>query len=474
LILQRLSAAFNQADSLVMVANDKSDESNLYGKSLALQLWLLGYEMPGTVFVFAKNQIFVLASAKKKALLAQLGSTGLGCELQVLTVNKEDKNATNFAQLLDTLRSAGRKVGLSTYKNVEGEQATAFLAALQADSNLETADVTAGLAETWAVKDEKELKHAAKAAELSADIFKLAVSKVEDVIDGDLKISHGKLTEDIEKVFQDPVAFKIKARPDNLESCYSPIFMSGGRYDLRASATSDDANLHQGVIVIELGARYKSYCSNMARTLFIDPTEEQKETYKILLKVYQAITQTLRNNVPLSKVWEAAITVIKTEKESLLPHFTKNCGFATGLEFREAALLINEKCAAKARTNMVFNVCIGFSDVARTSPGGDAKTSTFAVMVADTVVVTDDVCEVLTHYPRKMGELSYSLGDGNDEGEKQESGDEDDAEDSADAKKKKQELAELMAQNPEAFRRKTRSQDEAIAAKNRELVPTFS
>lgn len=41
--------------------------------------------------------------------------------------------------------------------------------------------------------------------------------------------------------------------------------------------------------------------------------------------------QTLRNGVPLSKVWEAAVTVIKAENEAMLPHFTKNCGFATGL-----------------------------------------------------------------------------------------------------------------------------------------------
>jgi nucleosome binding factor SPN SPT16 subunit len=113
------------------------------------------------------------------------------------------------------------------------------LAALQAPSaQLETCDAALGLAESWAVKDDRELKHASKAAELSADIFKLAVGKVEDVIDGDLKITHGKLTEEIEKVFSDPAAFKIKARADNVESCYSPIFMSGGRYDLKASATS--------------------------------------------------------------------------------------------------------------------------------------------------------------------------------------------------------------------------------------------
>ncbi len=35
--------------------------------------------------------------------------------------------------------------------------------------------------------------------------------------------------------------------------------------------------------------------------------------------------------MPLSKVWEAAVTVIRAENEAMLPHFTKNCGFATGL-----------------------------------------------------------------------------------------------------------------------------------------------
>ncbi len=159
---QRLSAPFAQADALVLVANDKTDESINYSKPLALQLWLLGYEMPGTVFVFAKNQITVLASAKKKALLAQLGTGVGGCELQVLTINKEDKNAVNFAQLIDNARGAGRRVGLVTYKSVEGEQATSFVAALRAAPGLEVVDPTLGLAESWAVKDEKVCARAAE------------------------------------------------------------------------------------------------------------------------------------------------------------------------------------------------------------------------------------------------------------------------------------------------------------------------
>lgn len=36
---------------------------------------------------------------------------------------------------------------------------------------------------------------------------------------------------------------------------------------------SDKNNLHFGAIVCSLGARYKSYCANIVRTLLVDPTD---------------------------------------------------------------------------------------------------------------------------------------------------------------------------------------------------------
>jgi hypothetical protein len=53
--------------------------------------------------------------------------------------------------------------------------------------------------------------------------------------------------------------------------CYSPIIQSGGNYDLKSSAQTDDQRLKPGVILCSLGIRYKSYCSNVGRTFMIDP-----------------------------------------------------------------------------------------------------------------------------------------------------------------------------------------------------------
>ena len=44
------------------------------------------------------------------------------------------------------------------------------------------------------------------------------------------------------------------------------MVQSGGRFDLKLSATSDAEDLAQeGVILLSLGARYASYCANLAR-----------------------------------------------------------------------------------------------------------------------------------------------------------------------------------------------------------------
>ena len=58
-----------------------------------------------------------------------------------------------------------------------------------------------------------------------------------------------------------------------LEICYSPIIQSGGQYMLKFSTVSSDERLHFGTIVCCLGVRYKSYCSNIVRTMFVEPTK---------------------------------------------------------------------------------------------------------------------------------------------------------------------------------------------------------
>ncbi len=99
---------------------------------------------------------------------------------------------------------------------------------------------------------------------------------VTQLIDAGKRITHEQLMEQLEKTHTNE-AKRAKLRvPDEInwklvEWCYPPIIQSGGKYDLKPSAQSDQSNLHAGTVVCSFGARYNSYCSNIGRTILINP-----------------------------------------------------------------------------------------------------------------------------------------------------------------------------------------------------------
>lgn len=58
---------------------------------------------------------------------------------------------------------------------------------------------------------------------------------------------------------------------------------------------SDDNALDFGAIVCCMGVRFKSYCSNIVRTLLVDPDEETQKNYEFLVKVEEEILAKLQH-----------------------------------------------------------------------------------------------------------------------------------------------------------------------------------
>ena len=71
---------------------------------------------------------------------------------------------------------------------------------------------------------------------------------------------------------------------NQVDTCYPTIIQSGGNYSLKFSTISDNNPLHFGVIICSLGARYKGYCSNLVRTLLVNPTKEME--VKFIQQIY--------------------------------------------------------------------------------------------------------------------------------------------------------------------------------------------
>merc|ERR1711988_404169 len=108
-----------------------------------------------------------------------------------------------------------------------------------------------------------------------------------------------------------------------------------------------------------VGARYKSYCSNIVRTLLVDPKEDVQQNYELLLEVFEELADKLRHGVKLSEVYDAGVALVKKKKPELVDKLTKSFGFAMGIEFRESSLLISNKTGIPAKKGMVFNLNVG-------------------------------------------------------------------------------------------------------------------
>lgn len=106
------------------------------------------------------------------------------------------------------------------------------------------------------------------------------INVVTKIIDEEKEITHNQLSDQVEDILyskEDKWLSNQKPLHDvdfeRTDICYAPIIQSGGKYNFKATAQSDNELLHDGTILCSLGVRYKSYCSNIGRTILIDPTK---------------------------------------------------------------------------------------------------------------------------------------------------------------------------------------------------------
>lgn len=379
---------YKGADAIAIdTGGDNEDE--LYSKSKALQTWLLGFEFTETIILVCSRSIHVLTSKKKVMHLEPLvKAENATLPLELITRDKSDGHQGNYAALLAALRSshAGKVVATLGKEKPLGDFAAAWRSTLGA-SGLEAVELAPALAELLAVKDAQESSCTKRAAIFSAMLMQKHLNaKLEDVVDKELRVSHEALAQGAEDAFQEPLKVGVKLNADLLEPCYTPIIQSGGEFDLKPSASSNEKNLYYGVITCSLGARYKSYCANVGRTYVINPSKGMEKLYKLVMEMQQEAINALRPGAPLSAAYEAAMNRLRSKAQHLEKKMTKNVGFATGIEFREGSLQLNAKNETRVRPGMTFNVSVGLEGL-EDKEATDKRGQTYALFLADTVQV---------------------------------------------------------------------------------------
>ncbi|KAK6911695.1 Peptidase M24 [Dillenia turbinata] len=417
------------SSDVVAIATPPASEDLRYLKSSALNIWLYGYEFPETIMVFMSKQIHFLCTQKKASVLDVLkkaAKEAIGAEVVMHVKAKGEDGATQMDAILHAakslLKSEGHDspiIGHIAKEPPEGKLLETWTAKLK-NSSYELGDITNGLSDLFAIKDSMELTNVKKAAYLTASAMKnFVVPKVERIIDEEKKVSHSLLMDDTEKVIMEPARIKVKLKAENVDICYPPIFQSGGVYDLRPTASSNDQNLYYdsaSVIVCAIGSKYNSYCSNLARTFLIDATALQSKAYEVLYKAHDAAIGALKPGNKVSAVYQAAISVVEKDAPELVKNLSKSAGTGMGLEFRESGLSLNAKNDRILKAGMVFNVSLGFQNLQADTK--NPKNRNFSMLLADTVIVSEKAPEVVTSISTKaIKDVAYSFNEDEEEEE---------------------------------------------------------
>ncbi|GAB0094238.1 FACT complex subunit spt16 [Sergentomyia squamirostris] len=334
---------------------------------------------------------------------------------------QNDHDKANFTKLIDAIKESrkGKTLGVFLKDTTAGDFCESWRSNLKSE-RFEEVDIGASLGYIMCPKEDNEISIMKKASNVSVDVFnKYLKDQIMEIIDSDKKVKHTKLTEGVEAAMNDK-KYVAGIDTSQLDVCYPPIIQSGGNYSLKYSAMSDRNYLHFGAIVCSLGARYKSYCSNITRTLLVNPTEAVQKNYEFLVDLEEEILKKMIPGEKLCEVYDAGLAYAQKTKPNLVDSLVKTFGFAIGIEFRESSLTIGPKCSALLKKGMVFNVNIGLANL--TNPdAADKEGKVYALFIADTVMVNDEPpASILTASKKKIKNIGIFLKDDEEEDDEEE------------------------------------------------------
>ncbi|WP_372997201.1 M24 family metallopeptidase [Lutispora sp.] len=173
------------------------------------------------------------------------------------------------------------------------------------------------------------------------------------------------------------------------ELSFEPIVASGPNSS--KPHYNDDKRIieEQDIIVLDFGCRYKGYCSDTSRTVFVgEPTEEQKKVYEICLRATTEAKKAVREGIAAEEVDKVARDIIT--KEGYGQYFINRTGHGIGMAVHEAPY-IKHGNKQILETGMCFSVEPGIY-----IPGK------FGMRIEDIVMVDGDKARVFNNSNRDM------------------------------------------------------------------------
>ena len=215
------------------------------------------------------------------------------------------------------------------------------------------------------IKDDEEIKNVKTACEITDRCFKMLLDYIKP------EMTEKQIARKIHNYYM-----------DNAEGESFEAIVASGENSSKPHAIPTDRKVQsQDIITIDMGCKFKGYCSDMTRTIFVgDPKKEQMDVYNLVLESQQKALNEIKegqNIKQLAKMVENSFS----DKGYTLVH---SLGHGVGLEIHEKPFL-NMKNDNLLKENMII-----------TDEPGIYLTGNFGVRIEDTVLVTKQGVITLT------------------------------------------------------------------------------
>ncbi|MDO8498120.1 MAG: Xaa-Pro peptidase family protein [bacterium] len=155
-------------------------------------------------------------------------------------------------------------------------------------------------------------------------------------------------------------------------------------YDTRAG---DGRLTKNSIILIDMGVKYKDYCSDITRMFFVGtPTDEQRHAYDVLLNAQKKTFA----YVKVGKKGKDIDTYCRSLIDTSLPMYSHSTGHGVGLEVHEFPKL-----------SAVSNERLKENHIVTVEPG-IYKEGQWGMRIEDLVVVKENGVDVLTKFPKEI------------------------------------------------------------------------
>jgi Xaa-Pro aminopeptidase len=172
-------------------------------------------------------------------------------------------------------------------------------------------------------------------------------------------------------------------------AAFETIVAAGANAALPHAQPTSQALGTNRLLLIDMGAAQDGYCSDMTRVLHVGrPGQKAKALYRAVREAQEAALNAVQPGVPAAKVDRAARQVMT--RHGLGRAFVHSTGHGLGLEIHEPPRL-GRTDASLLEAGMVITI----------EPGGYLE-GFGGVRIEDTVLVTENGCEILTPTAKEL------------------------------------------------------------------------